>query len=220
MQPGKQFATRFLLPLFCLLSLLLAACGGGGNTGSSSSSSTATKAPDDKQIYIRPYPGFSDIKTLDPALVSELYSAQAQAMIYTGLVGLDDKGNLINELASSYKASADGLTWTFTLKDNLKFSDGNPITATDVIYSYDRALQPATKSPYAYGYMYLIKDSDKLHTGKIKTLIGDSLLAPDPKTVIIKTNKKAGYFLYTLTYQTSFVIEKSFVEKYGNNFTQ
>jgi peptide/nickel transport system substrate-binding protein/oligopeptide transport system substrate-binding protein len=218
MQPGKKFATRFLLPLFCLLSMLLAACGGGGNSGQSSTSSQATKASDDKQIYIRPYAGISDIKTLDPALVSELYSAQSQAMIYTGLVGLDNKGNTINELASSYKVSTDGMTWTFTLKDNLKFSDGNPITSADVVYSYDRALQPATKSPYAYAYMYLIKDSDQLHAGKIKTLIGDSLLAPDPKTVVIKTNKKAGYFLDTLTYQTSFIIEKSFVQKYGNNF--
>jgi oligopeptide transport system substrate-binding protein len=217
MQPGKQFATRFLLPLLCLLSMLLAACGSGGNTGQSTSSQ-ATKASDDKQIYIHPYPGFSDIKTLDPALVSELYSAQAQAMIYTGLVGLDDKGNIINELASSYKVSPDGMTWTFTLKDGLKFSDGNPITSADVVYSYDRALQPATKSPYAYAYMYLIKDSDLLQKGKIKTLIGDSLLAPDPKTVIVKTNKRAGYFLDTLTYQTSFVVEKSFVQKYGNDF--
>jgi oligopeptide transport system substrate-binding protein len=220
MQSGKNPALRFLLPLFCLLSLLLAACGGGSGTGQANgTSSQASKASDDKQIYIRPYAGQSDLKTLDPALVSELYSAQAQAMIYTGLIGLDAKGNLINELASSYKVSADGLTWTFTLKDNIKFSDGNPITAQDVVYSYDRALQPATKSPYAYAYMYLIKDSDLLHTGKIKTLIGDGLLAPDAKTVVIKANKKAGYFLYTLTYQTSFIVEKSFVEKYGNNFT-
>jgi hypothetical protein len=56
----------------------------------------------------------------------------------------------------------------------------------DVSIPYDRALQPATKSPYAYACMYLLKDSDLLHPGKIKTLIGDSLLAPDAKTVMRK----------------------------------
>jgi oligopeptide transport system substrate-binding protein len=220
MQPGKKFATRFLLPMFCLLSMLLAACGSGGNTGQSGTSSQATKASDDKQIYVSPYPGQSDIKTLDPALTTDLYSAQSQVLIYTGLVGLNDKGDINKELAASYQVSSDGLTWTFTLKDNLKFSDGNPLTSEDVVYSYDRALQPATKSPFASYYMGLIKDSDLLQKGKIKTLIGDSLMAPDPKTVIIKTSKKAAYFLDTLTFQTAFVLEKSFVQKYGNNFTQ
>jgi peptide/nickel transport system substrate-binding protein/oligopeptide transport system substrate-binding protein len=220
MQSGKNPALRFLLPLFCLLSLLLAACGGGSGTGQANdTSSQASKASDDKQIYIRPYSGLSDIKTLDPALVTDLYSAQSLSMIYTGLVGLDGKGNIVKQLAASYQVSDDGLTWTFTLKDNLKFSDGNPLTSEDVVYSLDRALQPATKSPYASYYMGLIKDNDLLQKGKVKTLIGDSIIAQDAKTVIIKTSKKAAYFLYTLSYQTAFVLEKSFVQKYGNDFT-
>src|SRR5690242_13277317 len=58
MQSGKNPALRFLLPLFCLLSLLLAACGGGSGTGQANgTSSQASKASDDKQIYIRPYSG-------------------------------------------------------------------------------------------------------------------------------------------------------------------
>lgn len=217
MQPGKKFATKFLPALLCLVSLLIAACGGGGNTGSTTQ---AGKASDDKQILVRPYGGQSDIRTLDPALVTDLYSAQSQSMIFTGLVGFDDKGNITKQLASSYKTSADGLSWTFTLKDTAKFSDGKPVTSDDVVYSIDRALQPATKSPTALYFMGLIKDSDKLQTGKVKTLIGDSLLAPDPKTVVINISKKAAYFLYTLTYTTAYVIEKSFLQKYGNDFVK
>ncbi|TMD25070.1 MAG: peptide ABC transporter substrate-binding protein, partial [Chloroflexi bacterium] len=68
-------------------------------------------------------------------------------------------------------------------------------------------------------YLGLIKDSDKLNAGKIKTIIGDSLLAPDPNTVKIITNKKASYFLDALSYSCSYVVEKSLVDKYGAHFT-
>ena len=81
------------------------------------------------------------------------------------------------------------------MKPDLKFSDGTPLTSHDVVYSIDRALQPATKSAVGPIYLTLIKDSDKLVAGKIKTIIGDSLLTPDDSTVVIITNKRVSYFL-------------------------
>jgi peptide/nickel transport system substrate-binding protein/oligopeptide transport system substrate-binding protein len=201
--------------------MLFAACG----TGDTSSPSNATtsqqgRASDNKQIFVTPYAGQSDIKTLDPALVTDLPSAQSIVMAFTGLIGLDNKGNIIPVLAQSYKTSDDGLRWTFTLRDGLKFSDGNPLTSEDVVFSIDRALQPATKSPAAAYYMGLLKDNDKLQNGQIKTLIGNSLQAPDPRTVVITVSKKAAYFLYALTFPTAYVVEKSFVQKYGMDFTK
>src|SRR5438067_1058165 len=114
----------------------------------------------------------------------------------------NDKLNVVPQLAASYSQGSDGLTWTFKLKPNLKFSDGTPLTSQDVVYSIDRALQPANKSVVAPLYLALIKDSDKLNAGKIKTIIGDSLLTPDPNTVVIIANKKARYFLDALCYST------------------
>src|SRR5262249_30791430 len=178
-----------------------------------------TKAAAGKQIYVRPYGGLSSLSTLDPALVTDLYSAQAIYYLYTGLVELNDTGEVIDVLAATHQVATDGVTWTFTLRENAKFSDGSPITSQDVAFSIDRALQPATKSADASYYLGLIKDSDKLSAGKIKTIIGDSLLTPDPKTVVIVANKKAAYFLEALTYQTAFVIEKSLYDKYGAKFT-
>ncbi len=110
---------------------------------------------------------------------------------------------------------SDGLTWTFNLKPNLKFSDGTPLTSADVAYSINRALLPATKSVVGPVYLALIKDSDKLNAGKIPTIIGDSLLTPDPNTLVIIANKKAAYFLDALAYSTSYVVEKSLIDKYG-----
>jgi oligopeptide transport system substrate-binding protein len=220
MRSGMIFSKKAILPIFFALSMLLVACGGGSGSGGAATGPTqATKAPENKQVLVRPYEGLSDLSTLDPALDTDLYSEQAIYMIFNGLVQLDDKGNVIPVLAQSYKVSTDGLTYTFTLRDGLKFSDGTPLTSDDVVYSIDRAIQPATKSAYGYYYLNRIKDSDKLNAGKIKTLIGDSLLAPDPKTVVIVINQPAAYFLYALSDPLSWTIEKSYLQKYGNNFT-
>lgn len=216
MQPVKKLLRSLLPALGCILMIMLAGCGGGG--GNTNQTGTATKAPDDKQILISPLGNRQDIKTFDPAKAGDVDSINAVQMVYTGLVSLNDKLEVQDQLAASHSVSDDGLTWKFTLKPNLTFSDGKPLTSKDVAYSIDRALQPATKSSIASTYLGLIKDADKLQAGKISTIINDSLLTPDDNTVIIVTAQKAAYFLETLTYNTSFVIEKSMVDKYGTSF--
>ena len=214
MQSGKKFTVTILVPLLCLLTMMLAACGSQG--GAPQGGSTA-KAPDDKQVLH--YPVVGDISTLDPALVEDTDSNFPIQCIFTGLVTLDKGLNVVPQLAESYKPSADGLTWTFHLKPNLKFSDGTALTSNDVVYSINRAIDPATKSTVS-GYLSLVKDYAEFNAKKsVKTLIGDSLLAPDPATVVIKISKNAAYFLQTLTYPTSYVVNHTLVEKYGTKFT-
>jgi len=166
-----------------------------------------------------PLTGGSDINTFDPALAYDTLSISSIANVFTGLVELNRHLDIVPQLAASYSVSADGLTWTFVLKPNLKFSDGTPLTSHDVVYSIDRALQPTTKSTVAPIYLALIKDSDKLVAGKLKTIIGDSLLTPDERTVVIITNKRVSYFLDTLSYSCSYVVEKSLIDKYGTTWT-
>src|SRR5215469_6632621 len=124
----------------------------------------------------------------DPALTPDLISSLAIENVFTGLVQLGDDLKVHPQLESSYDISSDNLTYTFHLRPNLLFSDGTPLTSTDVAYSINRALLPATKSTTAPIYLALIKDSDKLNAGKIPTLIGDSLLTPDPNTIQIIAN--------------------------------
>ena len=216
MRPSKKLMTRLLPTFLALMGMLLVACGGSTST----TPTTSGKATPDKQVMNFPFvAGISDIKTFDPALSTDAPSIAAIDLAFTGLVQLDDKLQVQPQLASSYGLSSDGLTWTFKLKPNLKFSDGTALTSADVAYSIDRALQPVTKSTTAPIYLALIKDSDKLVAGKIKTIIGDSLLTPDPNTVVIIANKKAAYFLDALAYSCSYVVEKSLIDKYGTNFT-
>ncbi len=216
MRPRKKTLFGILPTLLCLLAMLLAACGGGGG-GGGGGGAAHPKAADSKQIFVYPVTGVADIATFDPALSTDLESIQAIDAVFTGLVQLDDNLKVQGVLAQSWDESSDGLSWTFHLRPNLKFSDGTPLTSKDVAYSIDRSLQPAVKSGTSPIYEALILDSDKLNAGKIKTIINDSLLTPDDNTIIIKANKNASYFLDALTYSSSYVVEKSLIDKYGND---
>lgn len=207
----------FTLIMLCLLSLLLPACDlFGGNT---QQPGKPVKAPPDKQVYTAPMVGISDITTFDPALAYDTPSITAIQMVFTGLVQLNDKFQVQPQLAQSWGLSPDGLSWTFHLKPRLKFSDGTPLTSADVAYSIDRALQPATRSTVAPVFLALIRDSDKLLAGSIASLINDSLLTPDPNTIVMRTRKQAAYFLAMLTHPCSYVVEKKLIDTYGANFT-
>jgi oligopeptide transport system substrate-binding protein len=216
MRPSKQFKMKFLPACLALIAVLFAACGGG----SGNSTNTATsKAPASQQVFTFPEEGVSDINTFDPALASDLNSSQALTLVFTGLVQLNDNLQVVPQMASSWSTSSDGLTWTFHLRSGLKFSDGTPITSSDVAYSINRAVEPATKSTVGPYYLALIKDAANVNSGKVKTLIGDSLLTPDPQTIQIIITKPAAYFLDALTYPTSYVVEQSLITKYGTAWT-
>ena len=207
------------LSAFCLaVTLLLTGCSlFGGNTPPK-----AGKAPASQQIYISPLillNGNTDLTTLDPALAFDQNSLSAISMIYTGLVSLDDHMRPQPQLANSWDQSSDGLTWTFHLRSNLKFSDGTPLTANDVAYSINRALLPATKSTVAPIYLGIIQDADKLLGGGISTLIGDSLQVVDQHTLKITTQKPAPYFLDMLARSCSYVVEPKLIQQYGSSFT-
>jgi oligopeptide transport system substrate-binding protein len=216
MQSSKKLGIKLLPTLLVLMSMLLVACGGSTST---TTTVPSQKAPASQQVLNFPFGNaISDLKTMDPALSTDAASIAGIDLVFTGLVQFDNNLKVTPQLASSYSVASDGLTWTFHLRPNLKFSDGTPLTSADVVYSIDRALQPATKSVVGPVYLALIKDSDKLNAGKIPTIIGDSLLTPDPNTVVIIANKQAAYFLDALVYSTSYVVEKSVIEKYGTNW--
>ncbi|HEY1350357.1 MAG TPA: peptide ABC transporter substrate-binding protein [Ktedonobacteraceae bacterium] len=217
MRLRRKKLQEITLSLCCLLpALLLTGCSlfGGGPP-------KAGKAPAAGQVYTSPLiflNGNTDLTTLDPALAYDQNSLTAISLIYTGLVSLDDHMQVQPQLASSWEQSTDGRSWTFHLRPNLKFSDGTPLTASDVAYSIDRALQPATKSTIAPIYLGIIQDADKLLGGGISTLLNDSLQVVDQRTLKILTQKPAPYFLDMLAKNCSFVVEQQLIKQYNNNF--
>ena len=221
MRPSKKRSSAFLTALLCLVALIMVACGGGGST--STPTTSHAKAPASQQVFIEGYTGsgIADFGSLDPALLQSLNDEQASNTIFTGMIELNDQGSTYCELCTSYSMASDGVTWTFHLRSGLKFSDGTPLTSADVVYSINRALDPKTMSGVGPYYLRYIKDASAFAAGSktITTLIGDSLQAPDPLTVIIKTASPIAFFLNSLTYPTSYVVEKKVIDQWGKSWT-
>lgn len=210
------FRSALLPGILGILAILVVACSGGTGPGTSTS---ATPAPNDKQIFRYPI-GPSDFGTLDPALAVQNTDIWALQMMFTGLVALSSDGKVIDQLASSHTVSTDGLTYTFTLRPNLTFSDGSPLTANDVAYSINRVLLPSTKSPAA-SFLSAIKDYAKVISGQLPTLIGDSLLVKDEHTISIILAQPTAYFLQLLAaLPTTYTVNQKVVEKYGVKWTE
>ncbi|MGI9057612.1 MAG: peptide ABC transporter substrate-binding protein [Ktedonobacteraceae bacterium] len=219
MLPSKKLTIRLLPTLLAVVAMLLAACGGSG-TVPGASPTTAAKAPASQQVYHWAVAN-PDIATFDPAQASDVLSSDAINMVFTGMVEINDKLAVTPELASSYDVSSDGLTYTFHLRSGLMFSDGTSLTSTDVAYSIDRALSPTISnlSGISLTYLGLIKDAAGRTTGKVASLINDSIMTPDANTVVIKVVRPTAYFLQALTYPTAYVVEKKLIDKYGLKFT-
>ena len=131
---------------------LLAAC---GNSGSSSSSSSK-----DIQWNLT-----SPIQTLDSSLATDTYSNIIIGNTNAGLTRVDKDGKAQPELAKSVDVSKDGLTYTFHLRDGLKWSNGDALTAKDFVYSWQRAVDPATASEYGY-LLGPVKNANEINGGK------------------------------------------------------
>jgi peptide/nickel transport system substrate-binding protein len=142
----------------------------------------------------------SDIGNLNPIFIADNASQIVSARIYEGLLDADAEGNLIPAIATSVpKPAADGLTYTFKLRKDVKWSDGTPVTADDFAFTYQLMYDPK----YA--------DVKSRFRSDISRYV-DSVAAPDPSTVVIKT--KVPYAPFLPSYATTFgVLPKHVWEK-------
>ncbi|HLB49626.1 MAG TPA: peptide ABC transporter substrate-binding protein [Anaerolineales bacterium] len=130
-------------------------------------------------------------------------------MVFTGLVSFDPQLNLVPELAESWTVT-DGAVYTFTLRSNARFHNGRPVTAQDVIYSWERAADPATESDTVLTYLGDIVGVNEMHEGKADHISG--LQSIDDHTLQVTIDAPKPYFLMKLTFPTAFVLDKYNVE--------
>jgi oligopeptide transport system substrate-binding protein len=148
-----------------------------------------------------------DPTTLDPAVAGDSTSAQYILEIFSGLLKLDDKLEPGPDIATNWEVSPDGLTYTFHLRHDVTFQDGTPVTAQDFKYSWERAAAPDTRSQTALTYLGDIVGIKDIITGKATTASGIKVL--DDYTLQVNIDSPKSYFLFKLTYPTSFVLDKS-----------
>ncbi|MBE3555639.1 MAG: peptide ABC transporter substrate-binding protein [Firmicutes bacterium] len=182
-----------------ILAGLLAGCGGGSNTNNTPSGNTPTSQT--QQTTGQPQDGgtitlgtTSDIATFDPIFISDTASSDPAGLIWSNIYDVDRQGNLVVDdwslAAQPLQISSDGLTYTIKLKPNLKWSDGQPLTADDVVFGLTMLANPDVGSPYQ-SYMNTFKDA----------------VAQDPQTVVIHTKEVDARFQRNIL-ASNFVLPK------------
>jgi oligopeptide transport system substrate-binding protein len=202
--------------------LILVVGGGGGDKASSASSNTPSPSAD---IGTAAPAGAGELRlrgtdplVLDPALAQDADSAVYIVEIFSGLVRLDKDLKLQPDLAQTWDTSADGKTYTFHLNPKATFQDGRPVTTADVKYSWERALSPDTGSVTAENFLGDIVGAKDVSRGRATEISGLKII--DDLTLSVTLDAAKPYFLYKLTYPTSFIVSQTQIKANPKRWTQ
>jgi oligopeptide transport system substrate-binding protein len=211
MKLKKSFALG-MVTLFSLTALT--ACGGSSSSESSSSTSGGKKASGDQVFRVTV---LQEMPTADLSMATDEISFTALNNVYEGIYRLD-KDNKAQPAGAAEKAevSEDGLTYKIKLNENAKWSDGKAVTAKDYVYGWQRTVDPATGSEYAYLFSP-VKNADAITSGKMdKAELG--IKAVGDYELEINLEKATPYFDYLLAFPSFFPQRQDIVEKYGKNY--
>ena len=160
----------------------------------------------------------ADPETLDHHLTSTVYESHIINDLYEGLVVYDARAKVMPGAAQSWEISEDGLIYTFKLRDNAKWSNGDAVTANDFVFAFRRIMAPATGAKYA-NILFPIKGAEAVNKGEAEP---DTLgvTAVDDKTLKIELESVTPYFLELLTHQTGKPMHQASVEEHDSDFVQ
>lgn len=159
-----------------------------------------------------------DPSTLDQQLTTTIQEDRVLKDLYEGLVAQDSKGQPIPGAATSWEISPDGLVYTFHMRENAKWSNGDPVTAGDFEFSFKRLMNPETAAGYA-SILFAIKNAEQIATSKMPV---DELgvKALDDQTLRITLSRPTPYFIELLTHNTAYPVNPKAVKEFGSKFTQ
>ncbi|MCL2079010.1 MAG: peptide ABC transporter substrate-binding protein [Oscillospiraceae bacterium] len=216
----KKRILALTLACFCLIAVL-AGCGSGetsdpgGETGTSPTAGAPPVAGGGGDIkgYFASSP-----ETVDPQLNSSVDGATYIVHLFQGLYRFDwTDGSVELGDAESVDISADGLTWTFTLRSDIKWSDGEPVTAYDYEYSWKRLVDPASGAPYAEDCGLFILNGEEVTLGDVPV---DELgvKALDERTFEVKLSGPCAFFEQVAVFPTFYPVRKDIVEANGDGW--
>jgi ABC-type oligopeptide transport system substrate-binding subunit/DNA-binding SARP family transcriptional activator len=157
--------------------------------------------------------------TLDPTLASDTYSIGVIGHLFGGLVELGPELDIVPDVAHSWEMSQSGRRFVFHLGDDVRWSDGRPVTAHDFEYAWKRVLDPRTASPNA-SILLDIKGAQALQTGDADQRDGLGVRALDPLTLEVELDEPVGYFLHLLTSKATSPVPRHVVESYGPKWAE
>ena len=180
----------------------LAACGGSksGSTATSGSTAGSTAGGVNTAGFTVQYG--SNPETLDPALNSAIDGANTIITIFEPLLLINENNEVVGGQAESWEASEDGLTWTFTMRDGLKWSDGTDLNAKDFEYSFKRMVDPNTAAPYAETCLGMIDGFEE--AAGFPDADGNPTAEPNPDALNVKASDDGKTLTIVLSYPCSY----------------
>jgi oligopeptide transport system substrate-binding protein len=202
---GKGGRETLLPRLLAGTLLALAVAGLGGDAGAAGRGEGG--------VYRRPLG--NEPTTLDPARIRDIYSLSVTQQLFDGLVQFDQTLTISPALAQFWRASRDGLTWTFTLRKGVRFHHGREVTADDVVYSLTRIVDPRTRSGAADLFL-AVKGAPEYREGKARQVAG--LVALDPHTVQVTLTEASVPFVAVAAVGHAKIVPRELVEQQGEAF--
>ena len=157
-------------------------------------------------------------QTLDPHRYNLRLEETILTDLFLGLTAMNAKGNIVPGAAEAWTVSEDGLVWTFSLRQALKWSDGRPLTADDFVYSFRRLLDPSTAASLAY-FMYPIENARAVNAGELPpSELG--AIATDPHTLTLILEEPYPHLPERLLYPTGFAVPGHLIERVGDDWVK
>ncbi len=214
---------RKILPFLLTVAMVagLVACGsnstpkettgetaGGDETVAESTEAGSSTGEKELKVQVGPDP-----ETVDPALNSAVDGGNMLLHAFECLLTIAQDGTLQPGQAETWETSEDGLTWTFHLREGLKWSDGTDLTANDFVYSWKRVCDPNVAAPYAETVLGMVKGFDEAVAGDLDAL---AVTAPDDLTLVVELNNPCTYFGSLAAFATLSPVQQATVEANGD----
>jgi peptide/nickel transport system substrate-binding protein len=161
--------------------------------------------------------GVDEVPTLDPAVGYDTTSWLFEQMLFNTLLTYDDNAHLVPELATSWQKSADGLTYTFFLRDDVRFSNGRALVAADVKYSIERVLRPQTRSQ-GMEFFRTLAGADDFVTGRASGVNG--IQTPSAHVLRLHLARFDPLLLHKMALEFAAVVPREEVERWGEDFAR
>lgn len=206
----KSKKLLILLSLLLVVSVFISACSSGEEPTTAPEPEEPTTGEEQTGEKILRTNNSSEPGSLDPALAQGTHESWILNNLFEGLMKYDSTGQIVPGMAKEYTLSEDDLTYTFTLRDDIKWSNGDPITAHDFEFAWKRALDPELAADYAF-QLYYIKGAEAYNSGE-GTADDVAVKALDDKTLEVTLESPTAYFLDLCSFYTYYPVNKAVVE--------
>ena len=164
----------------------------------------------------------NEIDTGDPQVMAFLNEIEIASKVYVPLLALNEENLPASAAADSVSVSADGTVYTFTIRDGMTYTDGEPVTAHNYAYAIKRACSPEVAGNYS-NILYVVQgcedwrsaDPEDPATEDLAAVVDESIVAVDDSTLEIHLNHAAGYFPYVMTTWVTYPVREDLVEGNG-----